>query len=76
MLDGESIIQADRDVVVVRQETHGIGYRAVAIWCIVNMLWAGFVVGAFSLGQHTAKADIREIVAEEVPGIVRVVLMP
>lgn len=76
MLDGGSVVQADGDVYIARTEKHGLSARAVLVWAVANLLWMASVLGAFTLGQYTARADMRDVVAEEVVDQVRLILMP
>jgi hypothetical protein len=72
MLEGDTAIQAQRDVIIIRQ---GSGRASTArLLILLNLLWCALLLAGwhFTPGER----EIREMVAQEVPEQVRLILLP
>lgn len=74
MLDGETVVQADRDIYIIKE--HGKNNIFIEFLVVVNIvLVLTLSLGLIFVHKH-ATEEIREIVIQEVPGQVRLILMP
>lgn len=76
MLDGESVLQSQGDMYVVRVINRGPSKKILAMCIIFNIFWISLTAWGFIYTRQSMRDEIRTVMAEEVPDMVRVVLMP